>query len=1440
MVLVVTLLSVLFVLGVAFLATMNFEAEMIASERAAARTASGVQAVDRATDELLSEGIVAVAAGASSSGSSANGAAFGATVSSLVTTPGFESFAAPIEPYYRTDPNTGKQTLVYGWFTDTEKLLTGKHANPDFLQNGPPLCEVPTAANCFITASGRTPNNRRAISGDPQDPAVTFDRFEGDYVAPVDVDGDGLRDSYQTNFKYLGFSERQQRSLSTAVNVPGQVREDVYLGLRVVPHGGMVNVNDAHPLLIGNVFDLNFWPAPGDVPDAEDDFFVHAPTQGEGFYTPGVDEPALRRRGFLPPKMLLGATAAPSRLTGNPFVTAEPTANDIIATSDMQRLFWPKPRNGTVAERLRHWPIRYDEEWDDNIRLFDLRMDPFSADKLTPSEYDRRHLVTTTSHDDLLAPRVTVCTANCYNGNPADDKLMDLVERMGERNKEAIAKVITTDTSYVDPLCRLDPNLTFTLPFEYAAYPHNIVDAYDGQTCLCQGDPGCETDPARKGRLKLSLSWLDEAFIDDDNKGTPLIDENQTNNLNPDLINREQRNNLIYDAFAMLITSVVGAYWDQPLCTYDATMGNFQVVLDANGAFVPLVDANNDPIGCPDGSICRFSMLASPPVGLVGHCTATPAAWDSPARCSQDADCGPGPYRCAPTDTRCYDTQMGFVDRGPPEAGLGAEPLFNLQAGTAPPQWTKPMPRPASLISRAAAALAANMIDYVDADNIPTRIRLRSFDYTSPFAGLPLYDINGNPMYVYGVERQPYLSELVTYMGPNEPAPSQFAVELFNPFPDDFSPNGYALVIAPPDHSGPLFNTTTDTPTVPFVNIPGEMRGRRMEQTPKQNGFTVIYNGNLTQLTATAPIPTEAVSYASTGGGTNTLTFENKSTIYLTRAVQYVNPDGSVDVDWIVLDQMNAGVTAAKANDPEVVSPESGFIGLPRVQVPPEQIPGDGTALFSFERVVQDDVGGAGNFSRHWTVTVPVEGENANKNHSLGGPSLQSNPQIQPVEAYPPKLPFGLFASYDPASSTPTQAAFQTTGAMLLLTRHANHSLGAFDRNFMRGLSFTQRLVDTYTWSESYGLRNPDPNLNPIVKHYAVTVEASKQIDNGRMPVFDRGVRVSASEFRGAHHHPPSATQFNARGGRSTLPWGQFVFDFFTSLNLSNPGPYRHSDRQLMRQWAVSRPRVDMNGLRVHGRIDLNAAPWYVMKGIPLVPLQTLPDAASNAEQNSLRTRVASALALNPNSPAQAEPLLSPPAQSIAAYRESREIVDAGSTTGNYGDLPGTGGLRWRGWLVDPPYARRGTGFLTVGELANVRHANALTQPDPTFSFQYRADSGTIPADTANIQTGSNPFNGDYIQAIAMLVALSDWVTVKSHVFTVYGTVRGSPQALDDLPSGELSNDPDERQQQLEEVDARAIRFQETVDRLPLLLSEPTPTRIGGRTLSSYSDFTTD
>ena len=78
-------------------------------------------------------------------------------------------------------------------------------------------------------------------------------------------------------------------------------------------------------------------------------------------------------------------------------------------------------------------------------------------------------------------------------------------------------------------------------------------------------------------------------------------------------------------------------------------------------------------------------------------------------------------------------------------------------------------------------------------------------------------------------------------------------------------------------------------------------------------------------------------------------------------------------------------------------------------------------------------------------------------------------------------------------------------------------------------------------------------------------------------------------------------------------------------------------------------------------------------------------------------------------------------------------------------------------------------------------------------------------------------------------------MTARSHVFTVYGLLLGD----EDL----TIEDPDEDEQRrlrTQDVLSRAVRFQETLDRLPTFTGEPLPRRIGERVLVGYTDTQND
>ena len=253
-----------------------------------------------------------------------------------------------------------------------------------------------------------------------------------------------------------------------------------------------------------------------------------------------------------------------------------------------------------------------------------------------------------------------------------------------------------------------------------------------------------------------------------------------------------------------------------------------------------------------------------------------------------------------------------------------------------------------------------------------------------------------------------------------------------------------------------------------------------------------------------------------------------------------------------------------------------------------------------------------------WSALIPVKTEV--ENHTLGKANIvDSDVNVTRVPV--------LFAGTDSFDE-----AFPTTGSMLLLPRFANRGLyETAELTDGDGLAFTSQLYD-----ERYAL------------------------DNGRMPVFD-------SEF--AYHRYENGAPYGLPGGLDALPWGQLVFDYFTALPLSNGGPY--ADLSASSVDPAAKPRVDMGGLRVHGRIDINSAPWAVLAGLPIMPMSALDGLPAGylARMQEPLIQILDEMDEDTD-PDTAVPLGYQLAQAIVAYREMREIEDVGENgrTGDYGD----------------------------------------------------------------------------------------------------------------------------------------------------------------------------
>ena len=1253
LVLVMAILGVLFVTGITFLVTMEFEARLVESERQTGQEDVGVDLIQQESGDRFKIGFIAEP-GQVGGDDPISDYVFNNVTSEYEVHIGSLSWAelplvhgviSQVEPIQ--DPDSGDYLFLYG--TDLITQSTGVFNMAAWYRG---------QINTYLPTELPDPTSV---------PDLTLD---ADAWGRVDADGDGVVDARQYDASLMGYTPSQVRELSKAVNPSTNPTGEVYIGLRIIPHGAMVDLDDAHPRMIDEVMD----PDRGIVP---------VNTIGHRPYSPVIEESSLRRRFLLPPRVI-PVTAA----QGNP---ADP-ADDPPGGGDFGvQLF--SPDQSVWTGEHRYWPYTHGtddatwySEWEDWVtRSWSQPYDGANDPNHGGANYDRRHLVTTISHDDNLSRPVTVARKPDA-GSPAEaEDVLDLMIEATRSDYDRLNSSICINTG--------------SLRFQRVAYPHTLASGYlpagdepsgvltpDGDAygdpyvwCKCEHpDSNCEHDP-RKGKLRLSLPWLDkmtQAMRDvrscTRTADKPILDFPlaETTPTDSACANNRELTNLIQETFAMLLLNA----------RTEATN------IPSLGAFVD----DDDPVD-------------------------------------------------------------GVNDRWRPD-------------------WKG--------LSRTAASLTANMIDFADADHEPTRVEVRYFDFGADAADLDLsgsnakdwendiwlkmlgkstcdptitglLDNEGIPIaceYVYGLEQQPYITEIAAKIeDSNDDGVAEveaFAIELFNPYEE-------ALDL-------------------------GKVREEYYLQVEGITPMLILLDEITVQPGGYAVLASDLGAFGLADDGTTqvdaNLSLDAATTVYLLRTNPYETYNRDAPNNPIVVDQFAVATAVSGA----ILSP-----GLTEEE-------------FVVERPFVDHRADDDQPYSRWFAPVPVDAAlPVRAFHTLGDDNDAIGSNERRVEV--------VFADSGSFSS-----AFPTTGSMLLLMRHANRS-----RDFNNGgatkLAFTSYLRGSGT---------PD---------------VSSDLDNGRMPVFDEHTRfhVDPKVTPYQYKDPPNSGNLKNEwpkyrpGETMHLPWGQLVFDYFTALPLSNPGPFDGLQPGETVAEDVQ-PRVDQEGLRVHGRMNVNAAPWRTLVGVPMLPMA---DIQNDVVKGKWRLALQDDDSRECGTDGEACKLGGKLARAIVAYREAREVnvEDYGSgTTGDYGDFTDTGPplqeVR-RAWDVDAPTLRRGTGFLTVGEMANVRHGAA--------DDAYRFDSGQLALASEY---------GSYLKAIAVLGAMGDWVTVRSHVFTVYGTVRGAvdPSIEGDTP--EMA----EAQRRLADIDSRALRFQETVDRLPTYLGAKSVKRIGDRTVAPYLDAMND
>jgi len=1281
LVLVMTVLGVLFVTGLAFMATMNFDSEMIGFEKQRGRTQPGIEKVMQDVGSIVRETMLPAP------GAEMTGDLLGSSTATFAEMPGVHNLFAPIEPYW--PPGAMAPTRLFRWFTYASALNL-----PTFMGPATPDVEINTAL-----PNGSQPDLLPYYVFLDTDGNNVVNQFQTPLVY-VDADGDGIVDSVQVELvdkasdppdpTKLVIDSAQLAALKKMVNPPSNPNGKVFMGLRVVAHGGMVNVSHSQEWLIRKGLIL------GDPAD----FTLPQDIPGWTPYDPANEEPMLRRRNGIPPRII-----PPSRIQGNPL---DP---DLAGNAEWGNAFFPP---GQSLREHRYWPYAPDEKdpnVDPLIPLWVARMDAERGiDDLANNndvQYDRRHLATTISYDDLLR-RPTYVAREVPDGlggtKLAHTEVLDLMIEANRRFLDQSSPGWDAGTP-ASPDCAQIQATDVLLPFEYAAYPHGKThrdpynraeDPNDGgefdDWCKCMGDPACTPNPL-KGKLRLSLPWLDEALTN----GT---------------ISAAKRIRIIQNAFTVMLLNARVKEW---------------------------------------GAYQKHTSGTGPPTWYWKHAG---VCANTGSTCATDNDCIFG--------AQCID--YGYA------------------------------------VSLTAASLTANLIDFMDFGNVPTEVELLSSD---------VYDLNafGRPLgqFVYGLEKQPFITEVVAYATPDDivngsapvintsdgiPDGEYFlGVELFNPY-------DVALNLNNGFNDRYLLRTNKGTFPLPLNEI---------IDAKEFIGFYGSSDGSITPLTTDppgAPAPDNEVYIG--------LRFDQNARIQLIREI----PVGAGTVE-IIVDEVDltdpANLADGHNGTPDKVGTWDGeFRSCARV-------------AFDVEPWL-------------WQTPVPIDFDDDYAYPDPGDTTFGRNSEGR-TDSIVTIMPVHVLL----ANTGTMRLAFPTTGSLLLLMRHAN------SRATPGALPFTAYLDDEL---KVYRLIPPDNLTQTPAQIVEGPSDSREQIDNGRMPVFDadyahrlhpgiknpQALDPGAVLTLGANDPDPRLTKYDPGvpesgiGDLRHLPWGQLVFDYFTALPLDNKGPYdADGDRNL--------PKVDLGGLRVHGRANINVAPWHMLAGLTYVPMELIPADF----RDTFRDR------LYPTQPPldeEAGLIDDGLAMEIVAYREGRQIQANvfGLTfeTGHYGDgedsnnngfldpdedidNDGILDVGWRGRNGSRSNARRGTGFMSVGELANVIH-------DDADDFA-RMDTGVL-------KPGA--INPNYLDAIAALASLSDWVTVRSQVFTVYGLLRGEEdEAL--VPPAKIAAVPNMVIKYMAaDVDSRAIRFQATVDRLPTVMGEAAPTRVGKQTVVSYNEYRGD
>lgn len=658
-------------------------------------------------------------------------------------------------------------------------------------------------------------------------------------------------------------------------------------------------------------------------------------------------------------------------------------------------------------------------------------------------------------------------------------------------------------------------------------------------------------------------------------------------------------------------------------------------------------------------------------------------------------------------------------------------------------------------------------------------------------------------MWYFGYAPQPYITQVMAYFDPNiydpnGPANSgralALAVELYNPHESDYAGDvkhhidlsQFALSVG--DNPTPVLIPLKMGAGVDQVNpvavanpvpLPAMMRGRSFATVEVHstaglsNDFFSkrVNNGQLQPYQLNGTI--QASQMPPTMGA-------NSLTVRLWRLVD-PNSNPTYPLPGYVVDEAVLDIS----DEPTSTDPNFGWwANLTRDMTP--------DAWVGTPSGVLDSIPTAPFYTpeSRWRMTVafndpndePIQNEilfKFNKGDS-GNPDPQpvqsdlytlGNGYFVPSASFPvaPSVPLhtlnadsGTFTLYGTADRATRPRAYPTVGFMLFLSRYA-HTLelnGVFHPvSWWLHKKFLQE-------SEQNSLRN-------------------MPIDFGHMPVFDNRMK------------PESSGPLKDLGA---VPWGLLVFDFFTTL-----------DPAMVDQTAID------------GRINVNAAPWYVLAGLPVIgpangnvngDILALKAGGGNPAFYSANSGV-----LTGNSPLtyqpqgvqapQRYPLLKARnwsssqkwwylgawrAQAAVAYRDQLQYTPTNSNNQDAAQPPhvmASANQRYDGksdatklYRIRDAYGelRNKPGFVSLGELLNVpgwdgsRDDELVRVPGQGWSYV-----PTVLNRGAYQELSPNSvIEPDYMRAVSLMALLdTHFLTTRSNTFTIYASLfdRTNPEA---------------------------------------------------------------